>query len=184
MSSETPFLCFAFCKRIFISDLSGKFRRMPFGSVASLGARATKCVSTKEIWKLSLLNIKLRKNVNTIHLLTPDMYPRLILITPSCPYELPLRVPRLLFHLDKKTIIDLWVFNTTSKFFGCLGTHTWMQKQIKAKTSCFDWVKACMNILVYDSNWQKRICTNISKICFNPWFSNLTFVIATFSVGY
>ena len=49
----------------------------------------------------SLLNIKLRKNVNTIHLLTPDMYPRLILITPSCPYDLPLRVPRLLFHLDK-----------------------------------------------------------------------------------
>lgn len=29
---ETPFLDFAFCERILISDLSGKFRRMPFGS--------------------------------------------------------------------------------------------------------------------------------------------------------
>ena len=111
MSSETPFLCFAFCKRIFISDLSGKFRRMPFGSVASLGARATKCVSTKEIWKLSLLNIKLRKNVKTINPLTPDMYPRLILITPSCQYELPLRVPRLLFHLDKNNNWFVGIFH-------------------------------------------------------------------------
>ena len=48
-------LSFAFCSRIFISDLSGKFRRMRFGSVADweLEARANKMCFPLIIQELS-----------------------------------------------------------------------------------------------------------------------------------